>query len=62
LEEALAWHCYTADGVKQLVLRLAEPAQPRSQLGLPFLTDSPQVSWPDMEQFNRLLSLVGGEA
>lgn len=62
LEQALAWHCYTVDGVKQLVLRLVEPAQPASQLELPFLPDAPQVSWPDMAQFNRLLSLPGGEA
>jgi hypothetical protein len=60
LEQALVWHCYTAAGVKQLVLRLVEPAQPTSQLELPFVLNTPPVNWPEMEQFNRLLSLAGG--
>jgi len=62
LEQALKGHCYTAEGVKQLVLRLAEPAQPAARLDL---TDAPhlgaiQVAWPDLRQFDRLLSLAGG--
>lgn len=32
LEEALAGHCYSPDGVKQLVLRLIEPPRPRRPL------------------------------
>lgn len=64
LEQALGGHCYTADGVKQFVLRLAEPAQPVTRLDLsqaPHL-GAVQVAWPEVRQFNRLLSgLAGGE-
>jgi transposase len=62
LEQALAGHCYTADGVQQLVLRLAEPAQPRTPLDLaewPHL-DGMQVVWPEVGQFDRLLSTWAG--
>jgi transposase len=62
LEEALSGHCYSADGVKQLVLRLIEPPCLRAPLeeadGL-FLDVSP-VAWPDLHQFDRLLSRTGG--
>jgi len=58
LEQALAGHCYSADGVKQLVLRLVEPAQPVALLDL---TEAPhlravQVTWPEVSQFDRLLN------
>jgi hypothetical protein len=58
LEQALAGYCYTADGVKQLVLRLAEPASPCEPLDLaqaPYL-GSIRVAWPALSQFDRLLS------
>ena len=63
LEQALAGHCYTADGVKQLVLRLAEPTPPCVPLDLaqaPYL-GSIQVAWPALSQFDRSLSPKGGE-
>ena len=63
LEQALAGHCYTADGVKQLVLRLAEPAPPSQPLDLAQAgyLGSIQVAWPALSQFDRLLSAKGGE-
>lgn len=62
LEEALSGHCYSADGVKQLVLRLTEPPTPtmplpESQRHFP---DVEQVLWPELEQFDRLLGHPGG--
>ena len=60
LSQALEGHCYTADGVKQLVLRLAEPVQPSAPLDLAHHLGDVEVSWPEMGQFNRLLSQVGG--
>jgi hypothetical protein len=61
LEQALAAHCFSVDGVKQLIQRLTEPTQPAEPLNLahwPHL-NRVQVSWPDMSQFDRLL---GGQA
>jgi transposase len=61
LEQALAGYCFTADGVKQLVLRLAEPAtatEPLAPGQIAHLT-SIQVAWPALSQFDRLLSLKG---
>jgi hypothetical protein len=64
LEQALAGYCYTADGVKQLALHLAEPPRPVVVLDLaeaPHL-DAVQVAWPEVRQFDRLLShQAGGE-
>jgi transposase len=63
LEQALAAHCFSVDGVKQLILRLTEPIQPAEPLNLaqwPHLNQV-QISWPDMSQFDRLLgSQTGG--
>jgi hypothetical protein len=62
LEEALAGHCYSADGVKQLVLRLIEPPRLRRPLeeahGL--FPDVSPVAWPEVSQFDRLLNTPGG--
>jgi hypothetical protein len=62
LEEALAGHCYSADGVKQLVLRLIEPPRLRTPMddaqGL--FPDVNPVAWPDVSQFDRLLGTTGG--
>jgi transposase len=60
LEEALAAYCYSADGVKQIVLRLSEPAHASASLTeeqLPLLDVSP-VQWPEVGQFDRLLTTV----
>jgi transposase len=61
LEQALAAHCFSVDGVKQLIQRLTEPTQPAEPLNLAHWPDlnRVQVSWPDMSQFDRLL---GGQA
>jgi len=62
LEQALAAHCYSADGVKQLLLRLVEPGPPPplDLNNLAHLEVGPVV-WPDVAQFDRLLSgIVGG--
>ena len=61
LEQALAGHCYTADGVKQLILRLAEPTPPPplDLARLPHLETGP-VTWPEVGQFDRLLPSVAG--
>jgi hypothetical protein len=62
LEQALAVHCYSADGVKQLLLRLVEPGPPPplDPKTLAHLALGPVV-WPDVAQFDRLLSgLAGG--
>jgi transposase len=64
LEQALAGHCFSADGVKQLVLRLIEPATPAGPLDLtqwPHLNEV-QVSWPEVRQFDRLLAGQAGGA
>ena len=64
LEEALAAHCYTADGVKQIVMRLSEPTRdpaPLSEEQLP-LADVQPVQWPEVGQFDRLLATVAGGA
>lgn len=63
LEQALAAHCYSLEGVKQLLLRLAEPpAPPPLDLsGRPHLETGPIV-WPEVGRFDRLLpSVAGGE-
>ncbi len=63
LEQALSGHCYSADGVKQLVLRQVEPpcpTAPLEQAQLPFPDIGP-VAWPEVKQFDRLLSSTGGE-
>jgi hypothetical protein len=57
LEEALSGHCYSADGVKQIVLRLTEPpcpAKPLEEAGQ-FFPDVGPVRWPEPDQFDRLL-------
>jgi transposase len=64
LEQALDGHCFSADGVKQLILRLTEPAPPA---GAPGGTQKPHpsevhVSWPEVRQFDRLLAGQAGGA
>jgi hypothetical protein len=56
LDQALAGHCYTSDGVRQLVLRLAEPVQPAARLDPAPHLDVLPVTWPDLRQFDRLLN------
>jgi hypothetical protein len=62
LEEALTGHCYSADGVKQLVLRLIEPPRLRRPLeeGEDLFPDVSPVAWPEVSQFDRLLSQTRG--
>jgi len=64
LEAALVAHCYNAEGVKQLVLRLSEPARviaPLERTSHSPLDVAP-VAWPEVGQFNRLLGNTrGGE-
>jgi hypothetical protein len=60
LEQALACHCYQADGVKQLALRLAEatgqrPAPPLEAAAYAHLALTP-VTWPALTQFDQLLT------
>jgi transposase len=64
LQQALNGHCYSADGVKQIVLRLTEPAHdvaPLQEEGLP-VPDVDPVLWPEVEQFDRLLHTDDGGA
>jgi transposase len=64
LQQALDGHCYSADGVKQIVLRLTEPARDVAPLEADELPvpDVGPVTWPEIEQFDRLLHTVpGGE-
>jgi transposase len=61
LEQALAGHCYSYDGVRELLRRLTEPAPP-PPLDLqnrPDLADI-CVQPTDLGQFNRLLPVGGG--
>ncbi|RME45543.1 MAG: IS21 family transposase [Chloroflexi bacterium] len=63
LETALLGHCYSLDSVKQLVLRLTEPArsvEPLNGSAITALTSTP-VEWPDVAQFDRLLQSQAGE-
>jgi transposase len=62
LEVAMASHCYSADGVKQLLRHLSE--QPHTpdpltvqQLPVP---DVGPVQWPELRQFDQLLATVAG--
>jgi hypothetical protein len=64
LQQALDGHCYSADGVKQIVLRLTEPVHNAPPLESDELCvpDVGPVEWPEVEQFDRLLpTVVGGE-
>jgi hypothetical protein len=59
LEQALAGHCYHADGVKQLVLRLTEaaahpPLSPPDAGQHAYPVVGP-VAWPPLAQFDQLL-------
>jgi len=62
LQQALDGHCYHADGVKQIVLCLTEPAQTMPPLETATLSvpDVGPVSWPQVKQFDQLLQTVGG--
>ena len=64
LEQALATHCYSAEGVKHLLRRLTEPSRVVAPLvgnAAPAVTVAP-VDWPAVEQFDRLLpGRQGGE-
>jgi len=62
LQEALAAHCYNADGVQQIARRLSESprvADPLSAEQLP-VPDVGPVQWPEVGQFDRLLDTVAG--
>lgn len=60
LDEALRHHCYSYDGVRELLRRQSEPSRP-APLALDDRPDLRQVAvqMPDLVQFNRLLP-VGG--
>lgn len=60
LEQALTSHCYTADGVKQLLLRLAEPVPAVARLELGPHLAALQVAWPEARQFDQLRRPVAG--
>jgi len=64
LQQALAGHCYHADGVKQIVLRLTEPTQTTPPLEAETLSvpDVGPVTWPEVAQFDQLLQTVAGGA
>jgi hypothetical protein len=62
LEKALEFHCYSFDGVKQLVMRLKESlekASPTSEMAESSIATSvvsvEPVDWPEVGQFDRLL-------
>jgi transposase len=62
LEEALAAHCYCAEGIKQIIQRLSEPTRvsaPLTQEQLP-IPDVGPVQWPEVGHFDRLLTRVVG--
>jgi transposase len=64
LEQALAGHCYDADGVKQIVQHLLEPNDTTlslQALELP-VQDIGPVAWPELGQFDRLLHTATGGA
>jgi transposase len=61
LDAALVHHCYSYDGVRELLRRQTQPAPPAPVN----LADRPdlgrvQVTMPDLAQFNRLLPVGGG--
>jgi transposase len=64
LEKALAAHCYSADGVKQIAKRLSEPSRTPAPLSAELLpvADVAPVQWPEVAQFDRLLATVAGGA
>jgi hypothetical protein len=67
LEKALECHCYSMDGVKQLVMRLTESlekASPASEMPMAEVSMTTEASavlsmesvdWPEVGQFDRLL-------
>jgi transposase len=64
LEKALECHCYSVDGVKQLVMRLTESLEkpsPTSEMAEASIAASVEafavepVDWPEVGQFDRLL-------
>jgi len=61
LEEALARHCFTVTGVRELLRRRTEPTPPLpAQLSAyPHLAEI-QVTPPNLQQFNQLLPQMGG--
>lgn len=61
LEEALACHCYTVTGVRELLRRRTEPTPPLpAQLAAyPHLAEI-QVTPPNLQQFNQLLPQISG--
>lgn len=63
LEEALARHCFTVSGVRELLRRRMEPNPPKpSQLAAyPHLAEI-QVMPPNLQQFDQLLPQMGGES
>ena len=65
LEKALECHCYSFDGVKQLVMRLKEslekeslepdtPEMAEASIAASVVSVEP-VAWPEVGQFDRLL-------
>jgi hypothetical protein len=60
LEKALECHCYSMDGVKQLVMGLKEslesdtPEMGEASIAMSAVSVEP-VAWPEVSQFDRLL-------
>lgn len=70
LEKALECHCYSVDGVKQLVMGLKESLEKASPCNTPKMAEAsiamPAVSvdpvvWPEVGQFDRLLQRSNAE-
>ncbi len=67
LEKALECHCYSVDGVKQLVMGLKESLEKASPCDTPEMAEASiaaeasavvsvePVAWPEVGQFDRLL-------
>jgi hypothetical protein len=62
LQQALQEYCYSADGLRQILLRLAKPSaavSPLQEHPLP-VPDIAPVAWPAVSQFDRLLPALAG--
>jgi transposase len=62
LQQALEESCYSADGVRHILLRLTEPpgvVPPLKEYQLP-VPDVAPVVWPAVSQFDRLLPTLAG--
>jgi hypothetical protein len=61
LEKALGCHCYSADGVKQIVMHLTDESKAPVGDITAYPLGAESVSWPDVSQFDQLLRCAEGE-